>query len=82
MKLQAYENSYYGNGAISMDINYDHFALAEIDETGKLLDQKMIRFDLVKNRPVRSQTFWERLLRKSLTGVQKKTNASLWKILI
>ena len=48
MKLQAYENSYYGNGAISMDINYDHFALAEIDETGKLLDQKMIRFDLVK----------------------------------
>ena len=48
MKLQAYENSYYGNGAISMDINYDHFVLAEIDETGKLLDQKMIRFDLVK----------------------------------
>ena len=48
MKLQAYENSYYGNGAISMDINYDHFALAEIDETGKLLDQKLIRFDLVK----------------------------------
>ena len=48
MKLKAYENSYYGNGAISMDINYDHFALAEIDETGKLLDQKLIRFDLVK----------------------------------
>ncbi|MEI3206408.1 MAG: hypothetical protein V8S84_01135 [Lachnospiraceae bacterium] len=48
MKLQAYENSYYGNGAISMDINYDHFALAEINETGKLLDQKLIRFDLVK----------------------------------
>ena len=48
MKLQAYENSYYGNGAISMDVNYDHFALAEIDETGKLLDQKLIRFDLVK----------------------------------
>ena len=23
------------NGAISMDINYDHFALAELDETGK-----------------------------------------------
>ena len=39
MKLKAYENSYYGNGAISMDINYDHFALAELDETGKLLDQ-------------------------------------------
>ena len=48
MKLQAYENCYYGNGAISMDINYDHFALAEIDETGKLLDQKLIRFDLMK----------------------------------
>ena len=48
MKLKAYENSYYGNGAISMDINYDHFALAEINETGKLLDQKLIRFDLVK----------------------------------
>ena len=48
MKLQAYENSYYGNGAISMDVNYDHFALAEIDEKGKLLDQKLIRFDLVK----------------------------------
>ena len=47
MKLQAYENSYYGNGAISMDINYDHFALAEIDKTGKLLDQKLIRFDLM-----------------------------------
>ena len=46
MKLKAYENSYYGNGAISMDINYDHFALAELDETGKLLDQKLIRFDL------------------------------------
>ena len=48
MKLNAYENSYYGNGAISMDINYDHFALAELDETGKLLDQKLIRFDLMK----------------------------------
>ena len=47
MKLQAHENSYYGNGAISMDINYDHFALAEINETGKLLDQKLIRFDLM-----------------------------------
>ena len=47
MKLKAYENSYYGNGAISMDINYDHFALAELDETGKLLDQKLIRFDLM-----------------------------------
>ena len=43
MKLQAYENSYYGNGAISMDINYDHFALAEIDETGKLLVQKLMK---------------------------------------
>lgn len=30
-----------------MDINYDHFALTELDETGKLLDQKLIRFDLV-----------------------------------
>ena len=48
LKLHAYENSYYGNGAISMDINYDHFALAELDETGKLLDQKLIRFDLMK----------------------------------
>ena len=38
---------YSGNGAISMDINYDHFALAELDETGKLLDQKLIRFDLM-----------------------------------
>lgn len=47
MKLKAYENSYYGNGAISMDINYDHFALAELDETGKLLEQKLIRFDLM-----------------------------------
>lgn len=47
MKLKAYENSYYGNGAISMDINYDHFALTELDETGKLLDQKLIRFDLM-----------------------------------
>ena len=46
MKLK-HENSYYGNGAISMDINYDHFALAELDETGKLLDQKLIRFDLM-----------------------------------
>ena len=48
LKLHAYENSYYGNGAISMDINYDHFALAELDETGKLLDQKLIRFYLMK----------------------------------
>ena len=31
-----------------MDINYDHFALAELDETGKLLDQKLIRFYLMK----------------------------------
>ena len=45
MKLKAYENSYYGNGAISMDINYDHFALAELDETGKLLDQ--LRVDTI-----------------------------------
>ena len=30
-QLHAYENSCYGNGAISMDINYDHFALAELN---------------------------------------------------
>ena len=47
MQLQSDENIYYGNGAVSMDINYDHFALTELDETGKLLDQKLIRFDLV-----------------------------------
>lgn len=47
MKLQSYENIYYGNGAVSMDINYDHFVLSELDENGNLLDMKMIRFDLI-----------------------------------
>ena len=36
---KAYRKQLCRNGAISMDINYDHFALAELDETGKLLDQ-------------------------------------------
>lgn len=47
LKLQSDGNFYYENGAVSMDINYDHFALSELDEKGNLLDTKMIRFDLI-----------------------------------
>ena len=48
MKLQTYENTFYGNGAIGLDINWDHFALSEVNEKGELLDNKIIRFDLLK----------------------------------
>ena len=47
MKLSSDENIYYGNGAVAMDINYDHFVLSELDETGKLMDIRLIPFDLV-----------------------------------
>ena len=48
MKLQTHENTFYGNGAIGLDINWDHFALSEVNEKGELLDSKIIRFDLLK----------------------------------
>lgn len=48
MKLQTYENTFYGNGAIGLDINWDHFALSEVNEKGDLLDSKIIRFNLLK----------------------------------
>ena len=60
MKLQAYENSYYGNGAISMDINYDHFALAEINETGKLLERNGYRIKVLNTINFRKSMHYNR----------------------
>lgn len=48
MKMQTHENTFYDNGAIGLDINWDHFALSEVNEKGELLDSKIIRFELLK----------------------------------
>ena len=82
MKLKAYENSYYGNGAISMDINYDHFALAELDETGKLLDQKLIRFDLMNKSTGQVTNILGAAVKDIFDWCAERINVSLWKTLI
>ena len=48
MKMQTHENTFYCNGAIGLDINWDHFALSEVNEKGEFIDSKIIRFDLLK----------------------------------
>lgn len=44
------ENSYTNyskdTGCVSIDLNYDHVALSDIDENGNLLDSQIIRFDI------------------------------------
>lgn len=44
------ENKYVNysteTGCIAIDLNYDHVALADIDEEGKLLESKVIHFDI------------------------------------
>ena len=45
------ENEYVNysteTGCVAIDLNYDHVALADIDEDGKLLESKVIHFDIV-----------------------------------
>ena len=44
------ENKYVNysteTGCVAIDLNYDHVALADIDEDGKLLENKVIHFDI------------------------------------
>lgn len=47
MKIKTEENFDFSNGAVAMDINWDHFALAELDADGNLLDTKIIHFNLL-----------------------------------
>ena len=45
------ENEYVNysteTGCVAIDLNYDHVALADIDEEGNLLESKVIHFDIV-----------------------------------
>lgn len=37
-------------GCVAIDLNYDHVALADIDEDGKLLESKVIHFDIANKK--------------------------------
>ena len=39
-------NGYYGDGAIGIDINYDHIAMTETDQNGNLLHHKIFHYDM------------------------------------
>ena len=39
-------NGYYGDGAIGIDINYDHIAMTETDQSGNLLYHKVFHYDM------------------------------------
>ena len=39
-------NGYYGDGAIGIDINYDHIAMTETDQSGNLLCHKVFHYDM------------------------------------
>ena len=41
-----YQNYDFVDGCVSMDLNYDHFALSNIGPDGKLIDTKIIPFDI------------------------------------
>lgn len=43
--METHENFNYGNGVATMDINYDHLAVSELDSDGNLMDGRIIRFD-------------------------------------
>ena len=43
--METYENFYYGDGAVAMDINYDHLAVSELGRDGGLLGGHTIHFD-------------------------------------
>lgn len=42
--METHENFYYGDGAVAMDINYDHLAVSELGGAGDLLNGRVIRF--------------------------------------
>ena len=48
------ENKYVNysteTGCVAIDLNYDHVALANIDEDGKLLESKVIHFDIANKK--------------------------------
>ena len=39
-------NGYYSNGTIGIDINYDHIAMTETDQSGNLLYHKVFHYDM------------------------------------
>ena len=43
-------NGYYGDGAIGIDINYDHIAMTETDQSGNLLHHEVMRYDMEGKR--------------------------------
>ena len=43
-------NNYYGDGTIGIDINYDHIAMTETDQSGNLLHHEVFHFDMEGKR--------------------------------
>jgi hypothetical protein len=43
-------NGYYGDGTIGIDINYDHIAMSETDQSGNLLHHEVMRYDMEGKR--------------------------------
>ena len=43
-------NNYYGDGTIGIDINYDHIAMTETDQSGNLLHHEIFRYDMEGKR--------------------------------
>jgi len=43
-------NNYYGDGTIGIDINYDHIAMTETDQSGNLLHHEVMRYDMEGKR--------------------------------
>ena len=72
MKIETNENFDFSNGAVAMDINWDHFALAEIDASGNLLDTKVIHFDLLNNSTGQNTNILGRAVKEAFYWCEQK----------
>ena len=43
-------NNYYGDGTIGIDVNFDHIAMTETDQSGNLLHHKVFYYDIEGKR--------------------------------
>ena len=72
MKIKTDENFDFSDGAVAMDINWDHFVLAELDADGNLLDTKIIRFDLLDKSTGQNTNILGRAVKEAFDWCEQK----------
>ena len=72
-------NNYYGDGTIGIDINYDHIAMTETDQSGNLLHHEIFRYDMEGREAARSNIRSRNLSKRFFNMQINSINRSLQK---